>query len=310
MRASLSPSGHILGAACVRVADEALSVVFSGDLGRYHDSIMRPPEPVRDADYLVVESTYGDRRHDRTDADHKLAEVIDRTVKRGGTVIIPAFAVGRTQSLLLSIARLKAAKRIPAGLPIYLNSPMAQDVTAIYHNHRAEHRLSVAECKAACRVAHIVNSVEESKKLNESKEAKVLIAGSGMATGGRVVHHLAAFAADARNTIVLAGFQAGGTRGAAILAGADQIKIHGNYIPVRAEVVALNNLSAHADADELLQWMSGFKKPPLRTFITHGEPAAADALRLAIQDKLRWSVRIPQHLESVELRQGKGEEHV
>lgn len=298
---SFAGAGHILGAASVHASYQGTTFLFSGDLGRYHDSIMRAPEAPKSADFLVVESTYGDRRHEQTDPEQKLGEIIDRIIKRKGTVVIPAFAVGRTQALLLSIARLKAASKISNDVPVYLNSPMAQDVTEIYHRHRSEHRLSIAECEAACHVAKIVNSIEESKQLNESREPKILIAGSGMATGGRVVHHLAAFGPDAKNAIVFAGFQAGGTRGAAIVAGAKDVKIHGHYVPIRAEVFSLNNLSAHADADELMQWLKGFESPPQRTFVTHGEPPAADALRLRIKDTLGWNVHVPEYLESVEL---------
>jgi metallo-beta-lactamase family protein len=301
MKVTLAHAGHILGASTVRLSDGRVTLAFSGDLGRSHDSIMRPPEPVRHADFLVVESTYGDRLHENHDPDAKLADVIDRTLKRNGTVVIPAFAVGRTQTLLLAIARLKAKKRIAPDVPVYLNSPMAQDATAIYHRHRAEHRLSDKDCEAMCKSAKIVNSIEESKKLNLSREPKIIIAGSGMATGGRVVHHIAAFGPHPENTIVFAGFQAGGTRGAAMLAGAKEVKIHGNHVPIRAEIVALGNLSAHADADEIMTWLKGFEKAPRRTFVTHGEPAAADALRLRIQDELGWDVHVPEHLERVEL---------
>lgn len=302
LRASFIPSGHILGASSIVLSDGRMSLGFSGDLGRQHDTIMRPPEPLKQVDFLVVESTYGDRRHENHDPDTRLADVIARTVARGGTVVIPAFAVGRTQTLLLAIARLKRRGRIPASLPVYLNSPMAQDVTDIYRRHRTEHRLDEGECEAMCKAARIVNSVEESKKLNLSREPKIIIAGSGMATGGRVVHHIAAFGPGAENTIVFAGFQAGGTRGAAMLAGAREVKIHGSYIPVNAELVALGNLSAHADADETMAWLKAIPKPPRRTFVTHGEPAAADALRRRIQDELGWDVHVPEHLETVELR--------
>jgi metallo-beta-lactamase family protein len=242
LRARFGRAGHILGASTVRVTDGRSTIAFSGDLGRAHDSIMRAPEPMDRADFLVVESTYGDRNHEPVEADIELGNVISRTVARGGTVVIPAFAVGRTQALLLSIARLKAKKKIPGDLAVYLNSPMAEDTTDVYHRHRAEHRLSEKECAAMCRAAKIVNSIEESKKLNLSHGPKVIIAGSGMATGGRVVHHIAAFGPRPENTIVFAGYQAGGTRGAAMLAGAREVKIHGNYVPIRAEVAALNNL--------------------------------------------------------------------
>lgn len=302
LRASFARAGHILGASTVRLSDGRMTLAFSGDLGRTHDSIMRPPEPMARADFLVVESTYGDRRHENNDPDADLAAVIVRTLKRGGTVVIPAFAVGRTQTLLFAIARLKAKKKIPTDTPVFLNSPMAEDATDIYRRHRAEHRLNDKDCEAMCRAAKIVNSVEESKNLNLSREPKIIIAGSGMATGGRVVHHIAAFGPHPENTIVFAGFQAGGTRGAAMLAGAKDVKIHGNYVPLRAEVVALGNLSAHADVDEIMQWLKGFEKPPRRTFVTHGEPAAADALRLRIQDELGWDAHVPDHLEKVDLR--------
>lgn len=301
LRVRLAPAGHILGAATVRVSDGRMTLAFSGDLGRSHDSIMLPPESIARADFLVVESTYGDRRHEPTDPETELGHVIARTIARGGTVVVPAFAVGRTQSLLLSIARLKAKKKIPRDLPVYLNSPMATDATDIYRRHRAEHRLSDKDCEAMCTVARIVTSIEESKKLNRSREPKVLIAGSGMATGGRVIHHIAAFGSRPENTIVFAGFQAGGTRGAAILGGAREVKIHGNYVPIHAEIVALGNLSAHADADELMSWLKAFEEAPRRTFITHGEPAAADALRLQIQDELGWDVEVPEHLQAVNL---------
>jgi len=304
LRVRLAPAGHILGAATVRVSDGRVTLAFSGDLGRSHDSIMRPPEPIARADFLVVESTYGNRRHDPTDPETELGHVISRTVARGGTIVVPAFAVGRTQSLLLSIARLKAKNKIPRDLPVYLNSPMATDATDIYRRHRAEHRLNDKDCEAMLKVAKIVTSIEESKKLNLSREPKIIVAGSGMATGGRVIHHIAAFGPRPENTIVFAGYQAGGTRGAAMLGGAREVKIHGDYVPIHAEIVALGNLSAHADADELMAWLKAFEKAPRRTFVTHGEPAAADALRLRIQDELGWAVEVPEHLEEAELARG------
>ncbi|MEQ1754771.1 MAG: MBL fold metallo-hydrolase [Micropepsaceae bacterium] len=297
----LKPAGHILGASTVSASDGRIEVVFSGDLGRPQDPIMYPPQPVEHADYLLLESTYGDRLHEKTDPTQQLEENINRTIRRGGTVVIPAFAVGRTQEIMLAIARLKAKGKIPAGLPVYLNSPMAQDTTAIYQRHRREHRLSEKECEAMCKVARFVTSVEESKLLNASDEPKIIIAGSGMATGGRVVHHIAAFGPKEKNMICFVGFQAGGTRGAAMLAGAKEVKIHGAYIPVNAEVTEIGNMSAHADASELLDWLGGFTKPPCRTFITHGEPMASDALRLRIRDRLGWETHVPEHLESVEL---------
>jgi metallo-beta-lactamase family protein len=303
LNATLRPAGHLLGSATVHLDDGRRSLLFSGDLGRPNDPLMRPPARPARADVLVVESTYGNRRHEAEDPIAHLGAVISRVVARSGVVIIPAFTVGRTQALLYFIHRLKAAGTIPRNLPVFLNSPMAIDATAIYRRHRAEHRLSEAECAAMCGVAHFVNTVAESKALNERSGPMVIIAGSGMATGGRVLHHLKAFAPDPKNAIVLSGYQAGGTRGAALLAGAGSIKIHGAYVAVRAEVIAPSNLSAHADYSEILDWLRGFEKPPLRTFITHGEPDAADALRKHIEEQLGWSCCVPEYREQVALEQ-------
>ncbi|ANX03942.1 MBL fold metallo-hydrolase RNA specificity domain-containing protein [Pseudomonas aeruginosa] len=297
----LYKAGHILGSSFVHIDDGTSSLLFTGDLGRPHDPIMHAPEAVEQADYLVVESTYGNRLHEPTDAHRELGEVIVRTIARDGVVVIPSFAVGRTQHLLWCIHRLKSEGTIPATLPVYLNSPMAQDVTAVYHRHRVEHRLSPDECQAMCHAASYVNSVEDSKALNRREGPMVIIAGSGMATGGRVVHHLRAFAPDAKNTIVFAGFQAGGTRGAAMLAGAESIKVFGEYVAVRAEIAQISNLSAHADYAETLDWLRGFRTPPKRTFITHGEPGAADAMRVHIEETLGWRCRVPDYREQVEL---------
>lgn len=303
LTATLTPAGHILGSAVVSFASSKISLAFSGDLGRSNDPLMRPPAPVPEADYLVVESTYGDRLHDKTDPHKGLGDVIARVAGRGGVTIIPSFAVGRTQALLWCVHRLKSQRKIPRDLPVFLNSPMATDVTEIYHRHRSEHRLTHDECEAMCHAAQIVNSPAESKTLNQRKGPMVIIAGSGMATGGRVVHHLKAFAPDPRNAVVFAGFQAGGTRGAAMLGGAPTIRIHGDDVPVRAEIVMLSNLSAHADYEEMLGWLRGMGKPPQRTFVTHGEPAAADALRLRIERELGWASRAPDYLEVADLRE-------
>ena len=301
LRLRLLPAGHILGAAIVSLNDGVQTMVFSGDLGRPNDPIMVAPSVVRRADYLVLESTYGNRRHDPEDPRQKLGRVISRTAARGGVVIIPSFAVGRAQSLLYHIHQLKLQGVIPANLPIYLNSPMAVDATRIYHQHRAEHRLTPEQCRAMCNAAVIVNTAEESRRLNEKRGPMVIIAASGMATGGRVIHHLKAFAPDPRNTILFSGFQAGGTRGATLLAGAESVKIHGEYVPVRAEIAVVDNLSAHADSAEILGWLKGFDRPPRETFITHGEPVAADALRRAIEEELGWRCRVPDYLETANL---------
>lgn len=301
MDALLSPAGHILGAAMITLEADARRICFSGDLGRPKDPLMVAPAAIERADYLVLESTYGNRKHDPADPGVRLGQLIRDTAARGGVTVIPSFAVGRAQSILYLIHLLKQAGELPSALPVYLNSPMAADATELYRRHRANHRLSAQQCKAMCETAHIVNSVEESIALNQRRKPMVIIAASGMATGGRVLHHLQAFAPDPRNTVLFAGFQAGGTRGAKMVAGADSIKIHGEYVPVRARVEQIDNLSAHADADEILDWLSHFAAPPRMTFITHGEPEAADALRLRIGEKLGWQCRVPSYLDWVEL---------
>ena len=293
-------AGHILGAAMVEIRSGGRILLFTGDLGRPNDLVMKPPVRVEHADYLVTESTYGNRRHDVKDPLEVLADVITRTAARQGVVIIPAFAVGRAQTLLYAIHLLKIARRIP-DVPVFLNSPMATDATHIYHRHRAEHRLTDEQCKAMCTVAKFVNSAEESKDLNNRRGAMILISASGMVTGGRVLHHLKAFAPDPRNTILLSGFQSGGTRGAAIADGAETVKIHGEFIPIRAEVATLSNLSAHADYAETLDWLGHFSRPPRQTYITHGEPAAADALRRSIEEKMKWQCYVPEYLERASL---------
>lgn len=295
-----SPSGHILGSAFVLIRDASTSILFSGDLGRPNDLIMAAPAKTAGADYLVLESTYGDRRHKAADPREIMAPIIQRTARRKGVVIIPAFAVGRAQSLLYYIHLLKAGGAIP-DIPVFLNSPMATDVTRIYHQYRREHRLTSEQCDAMCSTAHIINSAEESMRLNDRPGPMIIISASGMATGGRVVHHLKKFAPDPRNTILFAGYQAGGTRGAAILNGAESVKIHGEYVPVRAEVAAIDNLSAHADYQEILDWLSHFKKPPRETFITHGEPSASDALRHRIEETRHWRCTLPEYRQTVKL---------
>ena len=297
---TLRPAGHILGAATMTVEAQGLRIVFSGDLGRMNDPIMREPEVVETADYLVVESTYGNRRHDNTDPEAILSQHINRAAARGGVVIVPAFAVGRAQMLLYLLAKLKSRRLIP-DLPIFLNSPMAANVTSLYHQYRYEHRLSEEDCEAACSVATIVNTADESRALNLKSGPMVIVSASGMATGGRVLHHLKAFAPDPRNMIILVGFQAAGTRGATLADGADAVKIHGQYVPVRAEVVQMHNLSAHADYTEILRWLEGFRAPPRHVFVTHGEPAAADELRRRIVERFGWKTSVPEYLEKVEL---------
>jgi len=294
------PAGHILGAAIVTLDCGDRRLVFSGDLGRSGSATMVDPTPVARADYLLVESTYGDRRHDPRDPQDALAEAINRAAGRGGTVIIPSFAVGRAQSILYHLWRLKAERRIP-DLPVFLDSPMSIDASELFCHHHRLHRLSAAEARATCGVARYVREVEESKALAANPMPKVIVSASGMATGGRVLHHLKHYAPDPRNLILFAGFQAGGTRGAAMLAGAEQIKIHGHYVPVHAEVLDLPMFSAHADGDQILDWLRQFEAPPRQTFVVHGEASAADTLRHRIEEELGWNARVPEHLEAVTL---------
>ncbi len=301
LTAELSRAGHILGASIVSLDDGTTSITFSGDLGRSDDLIMPPPSPIERTDYLVVESTYGNRRHSRTDPVAVLGKAIRETASRGGVVVIPSFAVGRAQALMYYLHLLKESGAIPSGLPIYLDSPMAKDATAIYHKHRVDHRLTPRQCDAMCHAATIINTVEESKALDRQRIPKIIIAASGMATGGRVLHHLKTFASDKRNTILFVGYQAAGTRGAAMISGAESIKIHGEQVPVRAQVVQIDNLSAHADSDQILAWLSHFAVPPRKTFVTHGEPEAASALGKRIESELGWSCRVPEYCESVSL---------
>ncbi|MCK7611801.1 MBL fold metallo-hydrolase RNA specificity domain-containing protein [Roseibium sediminicola] len=293
-------AGHILGASTVELDWNGRKIVFSGDLGRYGDGMMLDPEPVRHADYLLVESTYGNRLHEQEDPEDVLAKVITETAGRGGTIVIPAFAVGRAQLLLFHIQRLKDAGRIP-DLPVFLDSPMAVSASEVYRGHLGEHRLTAEECNWSGNAARYVQDVEESKDLDRNRMPKVIVSASGMATGGRVLHHLKHYATDHRNTILFAGYQAGGTRGAALVAGATSVKIHGSQIPVRAQVGSLQMLSAHADADEIMRWLGNFQAPPKLTFVTHGEPDAADALRHRIESDLHWSCHVPDYREEIEL---------
>lgn len=300
VRAAFTHAGHLLGAASVHVQHGGKSILFSGDVGRPHDPLMHAPAAPVAADYLVVESTYGDRTHPASDPQTELRDVIRRTCARGGVIVIPTFAVGRAQLLLLLIARLQASGEIP-GVPVYLDSPMAIDATELFARFGAEHRLSRDEAATMGGTAALVRTAEQSKELDRIRAPAIILAASGMATGGRVVHHLKVFAPDARNTVLFSGFQAGGTRGAALTAGAPQIRIHGETFPVRAEVAQLQSASAHADADELIAWLRQMPSAPRQVFVTHGEARASDALRHRIQTELGWSVTVPEYRDEVVL---------
>ncbi|WP_260957708.1 MBL fold metallo-hydrolase RNA specificity domain-containing protein [Pseudomonas citri] len=295
----LRRAGHILGAATVQIQVAGRTLVCSGDLGRPEDPVMFAPQTIEQADYLLVESTYGDRRHPREPPEDQLAEVITRTALRHGITLVPSFTVGRAQLLMYHLYRLKQRRAIP-DIPIYLNSPMAIDVTRLYQRFCDEHRLSREECEGMCHIAHPVRSAKDSMVLDDQREPAVIIAASGMATGGRVLYHLKSLAPHAVNTLLMPGFQAGGTRGARIVAGEPSVRIHGRDVPINAEVVPMQTLSAHADADEIMQWLRGFKTPPRHTYVVHGEPNASDTLRHRIRCELGWSVSVPEYRDTVE----------
>ena len=296
VRITLTPAGHLLGAASVSLEANGHRLVFSGDLGREHDVLMPPPQHIATADVLLVESTYGNRRHPVDDAQQKLGLIVRETVARGGTVLLPSFAVGRSQALMLLLHRLKQRGDIP-DVPVFLDSPMAARATTIYRKHGALLRLNSEEREAMCNAATFVGSPTASRKVSGLNYPSVIIAGSGMATGGRILHHLKTYAPDPRSHIVFPGFQVPGTRGAKLLAGDLATKIHGSYIPVNARVSHIEGLSGHADADEVLGWLRGFKHAPKQTFVVHGEREAADALRLRISDELGWNVATVEHMQ-------------
>lgn len=284
-------AGHILGASTVTVEWNDRTVAFTGDLGRYDDPLMFDPEPIAGADVLVTESTYGDRLRDTTPPLDTLERIVTETVERGGTVLIPAFAVGRTQLILYYLWQLRHAGRIPA-VPIYVDSPMAINASELLRHFPDQHKLDPAHTDEMFAIAEYTRDVEASKKISADRSPKIVLSASGMATGGRILHHLAAFAGDPRTTIVLAGYQSVGTRGRSLADGATFLKLYGEWVPINAHVANLHMFSAHADADELIRWMGGFTRPPHRSFIVHGEPQAAEALRHRMQRDLGFSATV------------------
>lgn len=301
VHARFARAGHIIGAASVRFELAGRSVTFSGDVGRLHDPLMRAPEPLAATDVLVVESTYGDRRHPPTDPIEQLASVLDETFARGGVVIVPAFAVGRAQHLLHCVAELRRAGRM-ADVPVFLDSPMAIEATRIFVDNADDHRLSPAQCEAMCRAARHANTPDDSKAIDARSGPMLIVSASGMATGGRVLHHLRRFMPDPRNTVLLVGFQSAGTRGRALLDGVEEIKIFGDYVRVGARVAKIDGLSAHADWAELVEWLASSDARPEQVFVNHGEPAAADAFRRRLVERFGWSVRLPHLGERFTLR--------
>lgn len=292
-------AGHILGSATVEVqfdTNPQTTLVGSGDLGRWGRPILRDPEPVAHADVLLVESTYGDRVH-TPDAAEALALVIDRVVENQGVLVVPAFAVGRTQELIWTMRQLEDAGRIPS-LPVYIDSPMAINVTDIYCRYPEDHDLDMKllmdekRCPLCCKQYHLARTATESKALNGRSGPLVIISASGMATGGRVLHHLKVRLPDEKTTVLLPGFQTAGTRGRALQEGARSVRIHGENVPVRARIETVDGLSAHADRNEILRWLKAFQRPPRKTYVIHGEPHAAEALAERIRAGLRWNVEV------------------
>lgn len=304
VRARFLHAGHILGAALVEVRVDGRLVVFSGDLGRYDVPLLRDPDPLPAADVLLLESTYGDRFHpDRAPTD-SIVEAVARAVERSGWLVIPAFAVGRTQSLLYALRELEEAGRIPA-LPVYLDSPMAIEATVVYALHPGEHDEEAGRVAAAGgrpfapRHVRLVRTDSESRQLAGRAGPGIIIAGSGMCTGGRVLHHLRRLLPDERTTVLLVGFQAAGTRGRLLRDGVREVKMLGELVPVRAHVLAGEGFSAHADQGETLRWLRGFERPPGITYLVHGEPPACAALAAVIAGQLGWTVRIAADGERV-----------
>lgn len=293
--ARFSGAGHILGAASLLLEVAGRRILFSGDLGRPDDLLMLAPDAPPEADVVVCESTYGDREHPNEDLLAELGPALQRVAARGGTAVVPVFAVGRAQALLHAIAQLKAADALPQGLPIYLDSPMAIHSTELFARHVGEHRLDAAQCRDMAEVAHMTRSVEESKAIARQHGPKVILAASGMATGGRVLHHLAQHLGDHRNMVLLTGYQAPGTRGGTLVKSGTTLRIHGQDLPVRAEVVQLESASAHADAHQLMAWLRALPRPPQCVFVTHGDMDAADQMRRRIQTELHWQALVPEH---------------
>jgi metallo-beta-lactamase family protein len=298
--ASFRSQGHILGAAAITLNYRGVRLTFSGDIGRPNDPVMRPPSPPAASEWIVTESTYGNREHSPDGIKQELCAALKPVLQRGGVAVIPAFAVGRAQSLLHVIVQLQEEGAL-ARTPVYLNSPMATDVTSLYQQYADQLILDGAALERMRENTRIINNAEESKALNRRKGPMIIVSASGMVTGGRVLHHLVAFAPDPRNAIILCGFQAGGTRGALLAEGARHIRIYGQDVEVRAEIKQLSSASAHADAPEILAWLNSAVNRPRAVFVTHGEPSAADSLRVRIERELGWDTIVPEFGDSVDL---------
>lgn len=301
IRFHLQPAGHILGAASIIIEAEGKRVGFSGDVGRFDDVLMRPPRPLPELDLLLMESTYGNRQHDSQDAAQQLAMVVSRVAKNGGVLLVPAFAVGRAQALQHLFAELMQTGDIPK-LPIYLDSPMAIKVSDIFCRHSEQHRLSHEQCHRLCDLVTYTRTVDESKALAGQAFPHVIIAGSGMATGGRILHHFKRLLSDKRTSVLFTGYQAGGTRGAKMLEGVDAVKIHGSWVPLKAEVDVISGLSGHADYLELTDWLRQSKLPattPVK--LIHGDPEALEGLRVHLQEQTEYRVEVAGYRDILRL---------
>ncbi|MBI3532392.1 MAG: MBL fold metallo-hydrolase [Burkholderiales bacterium] len=294
-RATFSRAGHILGAASLLLEVAGRRILFSGDLGRTDDFLMNPPDRAPAADTVLIESTYGDREHPDEDVLAELGPALHRVAARGGVAVVPVFAVGRAQAILHAIAELKARGDIPTSLPVFLDSPMAIHSTHLVEHYPQEHRLSNKQVRALTHCATMVNTPDESKALGRRHGPMVILAASGMATGGRVLHHLALHAGNHRNMILLTGFQAPGTRGATLSSGAKSVRIHGQDVSINAEVVQLQSASAHADASQLMDWLRTMPERPDQVYVVHGEMGPADELRKRIKHELGWRAMVPEH---------------
>jgi metallo-beta-lactamase family protein len=308
-------AGHILGSSSLELtvseSGKKFVILFSGDVGRYDQPILKDPAtPPSHADVLICESTYGDREHPDGDPEGLLAEIVNRVVKRGGSIVIPAFAIGRTQTFMYYLRRLEDQQRIPR-VPVYVDSPMALSATDLYLKHKEDHDLEFAREEGSdgrgdpldVHEFHLTRSVDESKAINDVKRPCIIISASGMVSGGRVLHHLAQRLPDARNAVILAGFQAEGSRGRALQEGAKSLKLYGVDVPVGAEIIEMGQFSAHAGRSELLRWLTVLPAPPKQTYLTHGEPAAAQSLQAAIQEKFQWKVAVAGYLDTVQAGQ-------
>jgi metallo-beta-lactamase family protein len=305
-------AGHILGSSSLELTitenGKKSVVVFSGDVGRYDQPILNDPKTpaAKQIDLLLCESTYGDREHEAGDPLQMLGDIVNRVVKRGGSIVIPAFAIGRTQTFMYYLRELENLQRIPK-VPVYVDSPMALSATDLYLKHKEDHDVEFTREEQSggdpldVHEFHLARSVQDSKAINAVKTPCIIVSASGMVTGGRVLHHLAQRLGDARNCVILGGFQAEGTRGRALQEGAKTLNLFGSAVPVLAEIVEMGQFSAHAGKSELLRWLTGLQAPPKQVCLTHGEPQAAQALQQAITEKFNWKAAVARYLDSVEI---------